>query len=128
MRYLSGDELAYLHVRIIEVSGGLPGAKDENAVQTIATRLRMTQQGREVFSDLFAKAGALMKSLTGAQPFHDGNKRVGIAAAAVFLAMNGQTLTASDHEIVDLCRAVERGSLGEEVIAGWLKSKSTPRS
>ena len=69
----------------------------------------------------------LMKLLAGNQPFHDANKRTAVAAAAVFLAMNGQTLTASDHEIVDLCRAIERGSLEAPAIAGWLKAKSTPR-
>ncbi len=128
MRFISGDELVYLHARIIELSGGLPGAKDEGAVQTIPTRIRMTQRGREVFQDLFVKAGTLMMLLATGQPFHDGNKRVSIAAAGVFLAMNGQTLTASDHEIVDFCRAVERGSLDEKTIGGWLKSKSAPRA
>ena len=50
------------------------------------------------------------------------------AAAAIFIAMNGQNLTATDHEIVDLCRAVARGSLEPDQVGGWLKSKSTPRS
>jgi len=127
MRYLSGDELVHLHARMIETSGGLPGTKDETLVQSIPTKLRMTQQGREVFADLFLKAGTLMKLLAGNQPFHAANKRTAVAAAAVFLAMNGQTLTASDHEIVDLCRAIERGSLDAPTIAGWLKAKSTPR-
>ena len=69
----------------------------------------------------------LMSLVTTGQPFHDGNKRAGIAAAAVFLSMNGQVLTATDHEIVDLCRAVERGSVDEEWVGEWLKAKSTPR-
>ncbi|MEN8151118.1 MAG: type II toxin-antitoxin system death-on-curing family toxin [Planctomycetota bacterium] len=128
MRYLGGDELVYLHARMIEESGGLPGTKDETLVQTIPTRIRMTQKGQEVFSDLFVKAGTLMTLIAANQPFHDGNKRTAVAAAAIFIAMNGQSLTASDHEIVDLCRAVERGSLDAAQVGGWLKSKSTPRA
>jgi len=127
MRFLSGDELTYLHARIIETTGGLPGAKDEGFVQTIPTKVRMTQKGQELFQDLFFKAGTLMALVVAGQPFHDGNKRAGIAAASVFLSMNGQVLTATAHEIVDLCRAVERASLAPERIGEWLKSKSTPR-
>jgi death-on-curing protein len=127
MRYLSGDELVYLHARIISTSGGIPGAKDEGAVQTLPTKVRMAQVGQEIFQDLFFKAGTFLHSIVNGQPFHDGNKRAGIAAAAVLLALNDQFLTASDHEIVDLCRAVERGSMDAMAIGQWLKAKSTAR-
>ena len=127
MRYLSGDELVYLHARIVSTTGGLPGAKDEGFVQNIATRVRMVQKGQEHFQDIFFKAGTFLHLIVTDQPFHDGNKRAGIAAAGIFLSLNGQVLTATDHEIVDLCRAVERGSVDAETIGGWLKAKSTPR-
>jgi death-on-curing protein len=127
MRYLSGDELVYLHARIVSTTGGLPGAKDEDAVHTLPTRVRMVQKGQEHFQDLFFKAGTFLHLIVTEQPFHDGNKRAGIAAAGVLLSLNGQVLTADAHEIVDLCRAVERGSVGAEVVGEWLKAKSTPR-
>jgi len=126
MRYVSGDELTWLHERIIATSGGLPGTRDEVLVQTIPTKVRMAQKGMEIFQDLFYKAGIFMLRIVRDQPFHDGNKRTGIAAAAVFLSLNGQALTADDHEILNLCRAVERGSVDEEMIGEWLKRKSTP--
>jgi death-on-curing protein len=127
MRYLSGDELVWLHARIVSTSGGLPGAKDEGAAQAIPTKVRMAQKGQEIFQDVFFKAAMYMSLVLSVLPFHDGNKRTGIAAAAVFLTMNGQALTATDHEIVDLCRAAERGSVDAETIGEWLKGKSTPR-
>ena len=127
MRYLSGDELIYLHARVIQATGGLPGARDEAFAQSIPTKVRMAQSGQEFFQDIFFKAGMLMFLVLTAQPFHEGNKRAGIAAAGVLLSLNGQVLTANDHEIVDLCRAVERGSVDAETIGNWFKSKSTPR-
>jgi len=127
MRYLSGDELVYLHARIIQTTGGVPGVRDEDFAQSIATKVRMAQAGQEFFQDIFYRAGMLLHLVVTGQPFQDGNKRAGIAAAGTLLSLNGQVLTATDHEIVDLCRAVERGSVDAETIGEWLKSKSTLR-
>jgi death-on-curing protein len=87
----------------------------------------MAQMGQEIFQTLYGKAANLMHLIITGQPFHDGNKRAGFGAAVVFLAINGQDFGATDHEILDFCRAVERGSLQPDVMAEWLKSRSVPR-
>jgi len=124
MRYLTVEQLEHLHQRIVAASGGLPGVRDPNAFEAIPTRLRLSAKGQEVFDDIFTKAALLLSLIVEGQPCHDGNKRLGIAAASVFLMLNGQDLAASDHEIVDFCRAVERGSLDRPTIAEWLKRKT----
>jgi death on curing protein len=56
----------------------------------------------------------------------DGNKRVGFAAAATFLRLNGFRLTASESDAYDaVIRAVE-GTRTEPDLAGWLRGNTEP--
>jgi death-on-curing protein len=76
---------------------------------------------QDLYPDLFTKAAALMDSLIRNHPFLDGNKRTGIAAAALFLRINGYRLNAASTElqIFTLDVAQSRQALAE--IATWLK-------
>lgn len=122
LRYLTIDDVRYVHDRLMTVTGGLPGVRDEIGLASTLTRMRIAVNGGEAFHDLHARAGALFLSLVRDRPFHDGNKRAAIAAVAVFLRLNGEEIFATDHEIVDLCRAGERGSLTAEQVRDWLRT------
>jgi len=56
----------------------------------------------------------------------DGNKRVGMAAAALFLKRNGYRLKTSQEELVRMAMGVAKSQQSVEKIACWLQENSTP--
>lgn len=124
MDYLSAAQIQHLHERVVAASGGLPGTRDSVLLEAIPTRVRLCQSGREFYRDLFHQAAMLFHTLITGKPFHDGNKRTALASTFVFLAMNGEDLAADNHELVDFCRAIERGSLDVPTIADWIRRRT----
>jgi len=55
------------------------------------------------------------------RPFADGNKRVGLLAAYVFLQINGYELDADNGQAYVLVSAVAAGEIDEAGIALWLR-------
>jgi death-on-curing protein len=56
-------------------------------------------------------------------PFVDGNKRVGVAAAELFLAGNGQILGGTDDDLESLTFAVAQGTIEAEALAIWIRQR-----
>jgi death-on-curing protein len=80
--------------------------------------------GQDLYPNLFAKAAALMESLVRSHPFIDGNKRVGITAAALFLLRNGRRLAATNADLEAFTLAVARGERSLPQIATWFAKKT----
>jgi death-on-curing protein len=68
-----------------------------------------------------SRAAALCASLVQNHPFVDGNKRVGHAAMATFLMLNGVDITASTDEQEQLILALASGRSRREDVAVWLR-------
>ena len=110
------DEALYLHARLIEQFGGLPGVRDLGLLESALARPRSGY-----YETLSMQAAALMQSLARNHAFVDGNKRVAFALTAVFLRTNGQRLhvTADAGEEFLIHRVISgKAELGE--IEAWL--------
>jgi death-on-curing protein len=86
----------------------------------------MTFDGEDLYPDLPSKAAALMHSLVLNHPFVDGNKRVGVAAAELFLLANGHELTGADDELETLTLAVARSERDVEALTIWFRQRFRP--
>ena len=71
---------------------------------------------------------ALCASLVQNHPFVDGNKRVGHAAMATFLLLNGFDITATTDEQEALILDLAAGRRRREDLAAWPGFRITPRS
>ena len=89
MRYLELKQVLWLHRRLIETSGGALGVRDMATLESAITQPMMSVGGVDAYPGLIDKAAALCFSLVCNHPFVDGNKRIGHAAAEVFLLLNG---------------------------------------
>ena len=110
-----------MHFDQLRLHGGLPGLRDENALESALARPR----NREVYdetSDLTALAAAYGYGLVTSHPFADGNKRVGFLAMYVFLGLNGLEIEAGEHDVVDLMVALAGGQCSEDELAAWLRA------
>jgi death-on-curing protein len=121
--YLSTAQVSALHKALVERFGGLAGVRDKGALESAVVRPAMTFGGEDLYPDIAAKAAAVMHSLVLNHPFSDGNKRVGVAAAELFVLVNGWELQADDTELEDLTLAVARGEMDIEPLIIWFRQR-----
>jgi death-on-curing protein len=85
--FLSLDEVLKIHGRSLVEHGGSEGIRDLGLVESALASAKNTFY--YAAGDLFDVAASYAFHLAEAQAFVDGNKRTGVAAALVFLAVNG---------------------------------------
>ena len=124
MRYLSPEQVLFIHARLIAETGGEHGIRDLGLLQSAVSRPGAVFEGNELYPDIHSKAAALMESLINNHPFVDGNKRTGITAAAMFLRINNYFLTASNQEVETFVLSIASGEQTVESIMEWLKMHS----
>ena len=128
MIYLTVEQALFIHMRLVEETGGSAGVRDLGLLESAVARPQATFGGLDLYPDLFCKAAALLESLVRNHPFVDGNKRVGITAAGIFLLRNGYHLTASNVELEQFTLKIARSESDIETIADWLRKYSAPAS
>lgn len=62
--------------------------------------------------------------LVSNHPFVDGNKRIGLLAALVFLDLNGVSIVTSSDALYALTMEVAQGQAGKELVASRLRQLS----
>jgi death-on-curing protein len=92
------DPVEYLELDdLISLARGLLGPKlrirDIGLLGSAAARPQTTVFGEDAYPDLWTKAAALLQSIVKNHALVDGNKRLGWLACAVFLELNGVTVT-----------------------------------
>ena len=82
--YPTLEEAVYLHQKLLERFGGMPGVRDLGLLESAIARPRSGY-----YKSLSEQAAALMHSLAMNHAFVDGNKRVAYALTAIFFRVNG---------------------------------------
>ena len=106
-------------MRLIDITGGAHGARDLTLLDAAAARPRATYDAEELYPTVFDKAAALMHSLILNHAMLDGNKRLGVAAAGLFLQRNGVRLTATNAALESFTLSVAEGRVETPEIARW---------
>jgi len=124
MRYLDAEEILLIHHRLIERYGGSHGTRNLERVKSAAIAPAQFVFGSEQYRDIFEKTAVYARNIITDHPFQDGNKRTGMAAAAMFLKRNGYQLEAKKGEIEDFAVhiATQKPIIAE--IADWLENHS----
>jgi death on curing protein len=123
--YLSAAQVLFIHARLIAETGGAPGIRDLGLLAAAVARPQATFAGDDLYPDRFNKAAALLDSLVRNHPFVDGNKRVGITAAALFLVLNGRRLTADNANLEQFTLLVAQSQLTLSQMTTWFQTYST---
>jgi death on curing protein len=110
------------HLDQLREHGGLPGIRDENALEAALARPQQKHH-YEPDSDLATLGAAYAFGLAKAHPFNDGNKRAAFLAAMIFLGLNGKDLDATEAEVVQAMTALAAGSLSEAALASWMRER-----
>lgn len=87
--HLSVLQVMEIHEAVIDAFGGARGIRDRGLLESAIGAVQASASGNSVFADLPEIAAAYLFYLCRNHPFVDGNKRVGMASAIVYLRLNG---------------------------------------
>ena len=121
MRYIHYKQILFIYQKVIEVSGGSFGIRDNGLLLSALARPKMTFGGEDLYPTIFDKIAVLGHSLIQNHPFVDGNKRVAFEVMDITLRLNGYQLTASEDEKYTFVLEIAMGNIREKEIANWLK-------
>lgn len=104
IRFLQRPLIEYLHRRQLERFGGASGLREAGALEpALARPLNKAAYGCD---DLTELAAAYLYGLAKSHAFVDGNKRIAIVAAGVFLMDNGYQIAVDDARCMNSCSAL----------------------
>lgn len=122
-KWVSIQAVLALHERLLAEHGGAPGLLDQGLLEgALASPRNHLEYDR---SDVFRLAAAYAHAISRDHPFKDGNKRVALTVAGVFLELNGYRLGAPEAEAVTATNALASRQLDERGFAEWLRASSS---
>ena len=97
--FLSVEHVRAVHTEQVELFGGGEGITDLRLLES-AVAQPQNQYFYAEHMDLFDLAASYAYHLSKNHPFRDGNKRAGLAAALVFLEVNGVEVHFPDPDVL----------------------------
>ncbi len=112
-----------VHQTLLAEHGGLPGIRDQALLDSALARPQQ-KAAYENKPSVFELAAAYSFGLARNHPFIDGNKRIALTVAAVFLELNGFSLDAPEPETALVYQQLASGSLTEKELTLWIEKSS----
>ena len=112
-----------VHQMLLAEHGGALGIRDETLLESALNRPRQ----RFDYADdpsIFDLAASYCYGLANNHPFVDGNKRIALTIASLFLEINGYSLNAPEPDAVVTIEDLAAGNLTEEDLSNWFRQYS----
>lgn len=97
VQFLSLDDVLESHAEQIAAYGGSDGIRDVGLLESALAQPAAMFGGQYLHVDVFGMAAAYLFHIVKNHPFLDGNKRVGLEAALLFLEINGLSIETTDE-------------------------------
>ncbi len=120
--WVAKDLILAVHDEQLAEHGGRPGIRDLGLLESALARPLNRAAYAEV--TVFDLSAAYAFGIVRNHPFVDGNKRVALLAAALFLIEHDVEISASDYAVVTSVLSLADGSLEEEGFALWLRNNT----
>lgn len=122
MIFFEFEQVTRIHSSLIAKTGGLDGIRDKNLLDSALKVPFQTFDGKDLYPDILDKATQLCFSLINNHPFSDGNKRIGIHLALLFLKINNVQLNYVQQELIDLGVGIASSKLQKNDIRKWFEN------
>ncbi len=119
--FLRVEDVFDIHTVQLRRFGGAVGVRDRAMLESAVAQPRVTVGGELAHADLFSMAAAYLFHLVQAHAFIDGNKRVGLLAALVFLEINGIVIEHDSETLYELTLSVAQGHVRKDEVAATLR-------
>ena len=122
--FIHRQVIEVLHRLQIDAFGGIHGIRDESMLESaIARPINKAAYGED---DLIVLAAAYLFGLAKNHAFLDGNKRIAIVTAGVFLERNGMQISATDADLYNFVMGVAAGEIDEDGATRFLRDFTVP--
>lgn len=125
-KWIRVEAVVAIHRRQIAEHGGSDGVRDQGLLLSALARPQNLLAYREDV-DISALAAAYAFGIAKNHPFIDGNKRTALVVLRTFVSLNGYDLEASEEDKYTTILNLAEGSLTEEQLAEWVRSRSRKR-
>ena len=114
--FLSVSDVIEIHERVVLEFGGHAGLRDRGLLESAVAMPRAMFSGQYLHPQLPDMAAAYHYHLCANHPFVDGNKRVAVTAAELFLLANGLELHCTDGELEEITLGTASSLLTKEQV------------
>lgn len=125
--FLALDEALAIHADQIHRYGGATGLRDLALLRSALAMPETTFDGEYLHTTPFDQAAAYLFHLARNHPFVDGNKRMALMCALVFLGLNGFRVSADHDALHALVDGVAAGTIGKSEVAIFLGHHASRR-
>ena len=122
MIHLSKPQILRLHEQLVAATGGSDELRDEGMLDSTLSAPFQTFGGEGFYPSLQQKAAWLCFGLIKNHPFVDGNKRIGVHAMLVFLALNGIELQYTQTELSDIILQLAASTIQSADLLNWIST------
>lgn len=120
-RWLPRGAVIAIHEEQIREHGGMPGLRDDAALDAALGRPR--QQWAYTEPGIHELAASFAFGIARNHPFNDGNKRMALLACSTSLALNGHDLLADKDETVSTFIRLAAGEFDEDSLSDWIAAR-----
>lgn len=117
---LTLEQILQLHALVLVKDCGAGGVRDVGRLDAAVCAQTQVVFGEELYSDIFSKAAAVIRSVVADHPFVDGNNRTAILAGLTLLELNNYHFDATLGELEDFAVHIATDRLSIAEIADWL--------
>ena len=117
------ESVISVHQLLLAEHGGASGIRDKALLDSALNRPRQ----RFAYSDtlsIYELASSYCYGLAKNHPFVDGNKRIALTVAAIFLEINGYSLNAPEPDTVVIIEQLAASDITENELTNWFKEWS----
>lgn len=118
--FLTLEDVLEIHLDQIHRYGGKSGVRDQNLLVSSIAQPSSTFDGQYLHKTFSEKAAAYLFHICQNHPFIDGNKRVALVSALIFLAMNDLPIDYDEKALENLTRSVAEGKTKKKEVSAFL--------
>ena len=119
--FLTLEDVLDIHPLQLARFGGGEGLRERGLLESAVAQPQVSFGGQFMHADVWEMAAAYLFHVVSNHPFVDGNKRVGLLSALVFLELNGVSLTHGSEALYELTMAVAAGQRTKPEVVAELK-------
>lgn len=124
--FLTVDEVERLHTLQVTAHGGSAGIRDVGLLQSALSMSSAGFGGQFLHEFPHEMAAAYLFHIAANHPFFDGNKRTALAAALLFLTINGLRLGAGKDATYALTLGVAAGEIDKPAVVTFFREYVRP--
>lgn len=126
IQFLTVDDVIFDQERQLELyGGGDPGIISRGGLESAVAMPQAGFGGEYRHKDEFEMGSAYLFHLVAGHAFGNGNKRIGLAAALVFLRINGVVVNAPDDALYEMVMGVAASGKGKDDVSAFLRLHGT---